>query len=75
MKQEMFLELFLNATQKFTDREENTGELKITYLDLTNQTISGTFFFDIIVQNGKLREIREGRFDMQFTQKLKYLKK
>jgi flagellar basal body rod protein FlgG len=58
----------LNATQTFTDGEENTGELKITHLDLTDQTISGTFFFDIVDRNGDLREIREGRFDMEFTQ-------
>ncbi|WP_127845446.1 DUF6252 family protein [Psychroflexus aestuariivivens] len=64
----LFGAFFLNATQKFTDGEENTGELKITHLDLTNQTISGTFFFDIVDQNGNLREIREGRFDMHFTQ-------
>ena len=64
----VFGAFFLNATQTFTDGEENTGELKITHLDLTDQTISGTFFFDIVDQNGDLREIREGRFDMQFTQ-------
>lgn len=48
--------------------EEYSGELKITHLDMTNQTVSGTFFFDIIDQNGALCQIREGRFDMQFTQ-------
>lgn len=48
--------------------EEHTGELTITHLDLNNQTVSGTFFFDIIDQNGDLRQIREGRFDVQFTQ-------
>ena len=48
--------------------EVNTGELTITHLDLSNQIVSGTFWFDVIDHNGNLREIREGRFDMQFTQ-------
>lgn len=48
--------------------EEYSGELTITHLDLLEQTVSGFFFFDIIDQDGNLREIREGRFDMQFTQ-------
>ena len=57
----------INGNFYFTS-EQYSGELTITHLDLTNQTISGTFFFDIIDQNGDLREIREGRFDMEFTQ-------
>lgn len=43
------------------------GELSITHLDLNAYTVSGTFWFDIIDQNGNLRQIREGRFDMPFT--------
>lgn len=54
-----------NAT--FTS-QSNTGTLIITKLDLENQIISGTFLFDIIDFEGNLRQIREGRFDMQFTQ-------
>jgi len=46
----------------------NTGELKITKLDLVNQIVSGTFSFDIEDTNGVIHQIREGRFDMQFTQ-------
>jgi len=41
--------------------------MTITRLDLSAQIVSGTFFFDIIDENGELREIREGRFDMRFT--------
>ncbi|WP_366518820.1 DUF6252 family protein [uncultured Winogradskyella sp.] len=52
----------------FDTDHENSGQLTITHLDLNNQTVSGTFFFDVIDQNGDLRQIREGRFDMQFTQ-------
>ena len=46
----------------------NTGELKITKLDLVNQIVSGTFSFDIQDTNGVIHQIRQGRFDMQFTQ-------
>ena len=45
----------------------NTGELKITKLDNVKQIISGTFWFDILDSQGIKHEIREGRFDMQFT--------
>ncbi len=48
--------------------DQNSGELTITRLDLNTQIISGTFFFDVIDGEGELREIREGRFDMRFTQ-------
>ena len=48
--------------------DQNSGELTITRLDLNAQIVSGTFFFDIIDENGESREIREGRFDMRFTQ-------
>ena len=52
----------------FDTDDQNSGELTITRLDLNTQIVSGTFFFDIIDQNGNLRQIREGRFDMRFTQ-------
>lgn len=46
----------------------HTGELTITKLDFENNIVSGTFWFDVKDENGKIHEIREGRFDMQFTQ-------
>jgi hypothetical protein len=46
----------------------HTGELTITKLDFDNNIVSGTFFFDILDYNGDLHEIREGRFDVRFTQ-------
>jgi hypothetical protein len=56
------------ATQAtFTD-SQNSGTLIITRLDLNLQIVSGTFSFDILDFAGNLREIREGRFDMRFTQ-------
>lgn len=46
--------------------QTHTGKLTITKLDQTNQIVSGTFWFDI-EDNGTLHEMREGRFDMQYT--------
>jgi hypothetical protein len=45
-----------------------TGELKISKLDFTNNIVSGTFWYDVIDYQGITHQIREGRFDMQFTQ-------
>ncbi|WP_127845447.1 hypothetical protein [Psychroflexus aestuariivivens] len=47
---------------------QNSGQLTITHLDMNNQIVSGTFWFDVIDHDGNLRKIREGRFDMEFTQ-------
>ena len=46
----------------------NTGELTITELDPTNQIVSGTFWYDIKDHNNVVHHIREGRFDMHYTQ-------
>ena len=43
----------------------HTGKLTIT--KLTNQIVSGTFWFDVQDTNGVVHQIREGRFDMQYT--------
>ncbi len=42
--------------------------MSITKLDFENHIVSGTFWFDAINEDGKLVEIREGRFDMNFTE-------
>lgn len=46
----------------------HTGELIITNLDLENNIVSGTFWFDVQDNEGEVHKIREGRFDMKFTQ-------
>lgn len=47
----------------------NSGELTINKLDTDNQIVSGIFWFDVIHPlTGEIAEIREGRFDMQYTQ-------
>ena len=43
----------------------HTGKLTIT--KLTDQIVSGTFWFDVEDQNGVVHQIREGRFDMKYT--------
>lgn len=46
----------------------NTGELKITKLDFTNNIVSGTFWFNVKDNQNVIHQIRDGRFDMKFTQ-------
>lgn len=46
----------------------NNGQLKITKLDFTNNIVSGTFFYDVKDSQNIVHQIREGRFDMRFTQ-------
>ncbi len=58
-----FYATFINYTSSVF-----SGELTITKLDETNNIVSGTFFYDIEDQNGVVHEIREGRFDMRFSQ-------
>ena len=55
---------FFNIDFTYTDAIQ-TGELTIT--KLTNQIVSGTFWFDVEDQNGVVHQIREGRFDMKYT--------
>lgn len=43
------------------------GELKIIHFELEKQIVSGTFWFDAVNDKGEKVEVREGRFDMQFT--------
>lgn len=44
------------------------GEMTITKLDFTKHIVSGTFWYDIKDGKGVLHQIREGRFDMPFTE-------
>ena len=46
----------------------HTGKLTITKLDQINQIVSGTFWYDIKDYNDVVHHIREGRFDMHYTQ-------
>ena len=63
----VFARFSYNANATFTS-QNNSGTLTITKLDLTNQIVSGYFSFDIIDFEGNLREMREGRFDVTYSQ-------
>ena len=52
----------------FRTSQMNSGELKITKLDFTNNIVSGTFFYDVKDSQNIVHQIRDGRFDMRFTQ-------
>src|SRR5690606_35013194 len=54
--------------EHYNTTPEVTGEMTITKLDFENNIVSGTFWFDAVNGNGEIVEIREGRFDMRFTQ-------
>lgn len=57
----------INGIMSATDGNNYTGELVITNVDETNHIISGTFWFDVRDFNNVVHQIREGRFDMQYT--------
>ncbi|WP_290478225.1 MULTISPECIES: hypothetical protein [unclassified Leeuwenhoekiella] len=59
--------IFSNNTIFSFTSSENPGELYISKLDMSNQIVSGTFSFEIVDNEGNLRRITEGRFDMRFT--------
>ena len=51
-----------------TTNNNQTGELTITYLNVDQQIVSGTFWFDIEHPiTGEIIQIRDGRFDMEFS--------
>ncbi len=55
-------------TSDYLTNDITLGELKITRLDETNAIISGTFWYDAVNSVGTKVEVREGRFDMQYSQ-------
>ena len=57
---------FLNIEFTYTSLINN-GEMKITKLDLINKIVSGTFWYNIKDFQGNSHQIREGRFDLQYT--------
>jgi len=59
---------FISNREIYYTSEEQSGELKITKLDYDNHIVSGTFWFDVMDSDGIVHEIRDGRFDVQFTE-------
>ena len=59
----------LNVSQTFYYTQNGyKGELTITHLDETNRIVSGTFWFDAVNEDGEVVEVREGRFDVTYSQ-------
>jgi len=53
--------------KEYNTTDTITGELFIKKMDMTRKIVSGTFWFDLINENGEKIQVREGRFDMNFT--------
>ena len=61
--------VYKNMGKEYYSRENLSGEFKITKLDSINKIISGTFWFDAIdTLSNTTVQIREGRFDLQYTE-------
>lgn len=59
---------YLNGNDSFYTSSIEKGEMKISKLDLIKHIVSGTFWYDIKDGKGVTHKIREGRFDVPFTQ-------
>jgi hypothetical protein len=56
----------VDSGKEFRTSGSNTGEIKITKLDVQQRIISGTFWYKAIL-SGEIIEVREGRFDMRYV--------
>ncbi len=57
-----------NFTVPYSTTNDLPGQLTFSKFDLVHQIASGTFWFDAIDSaTGKIVEVRDGRFDVQFT--------
>jgi hypothetical protein len=61
----IFLDGHMNA---FETRGPFQGELHITRFDQDRQIVAGTFWFDAVNDRGEKVEVRQGRFDMLYSQ-------
>ncbi len=43
---------------------EYYGEVEIIYHDVDERILAGTFWYDVVNENGEIREVRNGEFDM-----------
>ncbi len=55
------------GTFNYTTTHTHTGKFTITKLDEINHIVSGTFWFDVLDNNEVVHQIREGRFDFEYT--------
>ena len=63
----IFFRNFGDSGTWITTNEIQKGELKITKHALFDRILSGTFWFDIKQPDGKIIEIRDGRFDVKYA--------
>jgi len=63
----IFFQNFGNSGTWITTNEIQKGELKITKHALFDRILSATFWFDIKQPDGKIIEIRDGRFDVTYN--------
>jgi len=56
------------VSEEFMTSDLVTGQLYITRFDETNQIASGTFWFNVLGNNGDTIKITDGRFDVHFTE-------
>ena len=65
----VYTKRILNESESFHfTNTDFTGELTITHLDEQNRIVSGTFWFDAVNEDGEVVEVREGRFDVTYSQ-------
>ena len=57
----------LESFDSYYTNDINKGQLVIKKFDSVNQIVSGTFWFDAKNANGKIVQVREGRFDLQYV--------
>lgn len=63
----IFFRNFGDSGTWVTTNEIQKGELKVTKHALFDRILSGTFWFDIKQPDGKIIEIRDGRFDVTYN--------
>ena len=57
---------FFNFNYQTTNN--TLGEIRILKFDYSNKIISATFWFDATNSQGEIIKVREGRFDIKFTE-------
>ena len=55
------------VNSSFSTSSQHVGKVKITRLDYPNRIVSGTFEFSGVDMNGKVVNVSEGRFDLNFN--------
>jgi len=65
--QESFGEYGVGGFGDGATNENYIGELEIIYHNVEERILGGKFWYDVVNQNGEIREIRNGEFDMKIN--------